>query len=173
MYLQGNNGDERNCTLVSIANLTGKKYAEVRSVADQCHAYIQGRGTYVHKIPDILALLGIHSTIKKPRRGAEKLTGIVTFFRSGVRRFNGHSVAMIQGKILETDNIWYSLDVYRRSYKYHINNVHVIGDDDIDWSIIPDSRKGHFHIPRKITCNLCSSNSHKTDDCPLASIWKG
>ena len=172
MYMQGHDGDANNCVLVSIANLTGKDYSEIREIAIRTDAYEQNRGTHIGDIGDILERLDIPSTTKKPRRGAERLTGIVAFM-SG--RKLGHCIAMIQGKVLDTDGVWYNLNEYRKARRYHIRCVHVIADYDIDWSIIPDGLKEHFNIPsiKRPTCNLCMSDSHLTDDCPLASIWKG
>ena len=168
MYMQSHNGDENNCTIVSIANLTGKDYSEVREIASACEAYHPLNGTEITEVSGILSELGISSIIKKPRRGADKLTGLVHFFSSAEK---GHTAILIQGKVLDTDGSWQILGYYRKVHNYRIRCVNVINDWDVDWSIIPDSLKQHFNVPKVSTCSMCLSSDHLTKDCPLASIW--
>ena len=170
MYFQGADGDANNCTLVSIANLTGTDYGTVKTAALKSGAYVANEYTRSDLVPALLSDLHINSATKYSQRGIEKLSGIVHF--SGSQRL-GHTVAMIQGKILDTNGTWYHLKGYQETKGFRIRSVNVIADPDIDYSIIPEGVKKHFTIPRPVACKQCLSDSHLESDCPLTPVWKG
>lgn len=118
--LQGN----KDCAIVSIANYTGKDYAEVRQVAEY-FGYRPGSGTSTHTIGLILAKLTGKMPIEScPRRGQEKINGLVSWHRPNTK--NGHLTACIDGNIFDTDGRIYTVKQYRYYYRMSIRRVWTI-----------------------------------------------
>jgi hypothetical protein len=124
MYiLQGRHSD---CAIVSLANYTGKDYDSVLTVcaalAGRTVDEIRAKGTPGNIISTALAVLtGKHVRKTAPRRGQDKINGVVSWHKPG--RKNGHMTAVIDGHVFDTNGDVMTVPEYRTRKGYCIRNV--------------------------------------------------
>jgi hypothetical protein len=120
--LQGN----KDCAIVSICNYTGKSYDEVMEAA--LFANLTPEKVAKSGTPDyavvliLLKLTGRVWTMHKPRRGQEKINGLVSFHQAN--RSVGHMVAVVDGHVYDTDGMVLDIKSYAARYSYHVRMVY-------------------------------------------------
>lgn len=121
MYVQTYHKD---CVIISIANYTGKSYDDVLRAAEMCGAKnVHQRGTPTNLIPVIILMLtGKMPKHLKPRRGQDKLTGILSWHKPNAK--SGHSTACIDGIVFDTDGRQYPIADYRRIMNFNLRGYY-------------------------------------------------
>ena len=119
-YSQGRN----DCVIVSIANFLDIDYDDVIAACENCRiitrAEIQKGGLKRFQIEQLLKVLRPFQVwqYRKPRRGQEKLVGLVRFHIN--KNSNGHMAILNRGIVIDTDGWRSSLAEYRLRWKMSV-----------------------------------------------------
>lgn len=116
----------KDCAVVSICNFTGKSYDEVLAAGEiitpNFRTAVRIRGTYHHEVTFILAHLTKRAwTETTPRRGQDKLNGILSWHKPGYAK--GHMTACINGHVFDTNGKTWPIEEYRRVYNFCLRKV--------------------------------------------------